>query len=406
MKCQGDNCSIKHALFNTPGESKEIQDKQVSKRNEHEIHTCSECSKTFKTNRKLSLHKQTHGPRAFQCQKCDKAFYRSHALAMHMLLHTGSKPFECPHCDYKCTQSGSLVTHVRTHTKEKPYSCPQCDFTCAQSGALKAHIRKHTKVYPYQCVDCDFSSARSCDLVKHKRTHTNERPFKCSKCDSSFAQSNNLKTHMRIHTNLRPFSCNHCDSSFVQSAHLKKHTATYHTKEGQMRHKRQEELIYKALLAQGFSHFEGGDAHPPANSFKREHQIDFKCVGDMDNSFARIDFVIGTEGGLIFLEVDEFQHKFGYEPSCDMKRMSKVHESLAVAGCHIPIYWIRYNPNEFSVDREKGKAARPDREKQLFEYIEQVNMVHAAPMQIKYMYYDTVNGVPEVTLHDNYRLVV
>ena len=170
-----------------------------------------------------------------------------------------------------------------------------------------------------------------------------------------------------------------------------------------MRHKMQEERICKALLAQGFSYFKGGDAHPPAGSFKREHQIDFRCVGDMDNSFARIDFVIGTEGGLIFLEVDEHQHKFGYEPSCDLKRMSKVHESLAVAGCHIPICWVRYNPNEFSMNGERGKVARPDREKQLFEYIQKVNMVDAPPMQIKYMYYDTVNGVPEVTLHDNYR---
>ena len=113
--------------------------------------------------------------------------------------------------------------------------------------------------------------------------------------------------------------------------------------------------------------------------------------------------VIGIEGGLVFLEVDEHQHKFGYEPSCDMKRMAKVHESLAVAGCHIPIYWIRYNPNEFSVDGQKEKVARSDREKCLFEYIQKVNMVDAPPMQIKYMYYDTVNGVPDVTLHDNYR---
>jgi hypothetical protein len=190
---------------------------------------------------------------------------------------------------------------------------------------------------------------------------------------------------------------------FTQNQHLKAHTVIYHTKKGQMRHKKEEERICKALLARGYSQFEGGDAHPPANSFKREHQIDFKCVGDMDNLFARIDFVIGTEGGLIFLEVDEHQHKFGYEPSCDMKRMAKVHESLAVAGSNIPIYWIRYNPNEFSVDGEKGKAARPDREKQLFEYIQKVNMVHAPPMQIKYMYYDIIDGVTEVTLHDNYR---
>ena len=170
-----------------------------------------------------------------------------------------------------------------------------------------------------------------------------------------------------------------------------------------MRRKKQEEHIRKALLAEGLSQFEGGDSHPPVGSFKREHQIDFKCVGDMDNSFARIDYVIGMEGGLIFLEVDEHQHKCGYDPSCDMRRMAKVHESLAVANCHIPIYWIRYNPNNYTVNGKNAKTAKTDREARLIECIHRINMMHAPPMQIKYLYYDSTDGVTNVTCHDNYR---
>ena len=44
-----------------------------------------------------------------------------------------------------------------------------------------------------------------------------------------------------------------------------------------------------------------------------------------------IDFVVNVAAGvpLVFLEVDENQHKFGYgEAGCDMRRMAKVMESL------------------------------------------------------------------------------
>jgi len=92
---------------------------------------------------------------------------------------------------------------------------------------------------------------------------------------------------------------------------------------------------------------------PPVGTFKREKRIDFRCAADVQSKtqYCRIDFVVSTRGGLVFLEVDEDQHLYGYDASvsCDMKRMSHVIETLSVElGESLPhVYWLRYNPNAY-----------------------------------------------------------
>ena len=75
--------------------------------------------------------------------------------------------------------------------------------------------------------------------------------------------------------------------------------------------------------------------------FKREYRIEFRCADVQSNAGScRIDFVISTSGGLVFLEVDENQHQYGYDAlvSCDMRRMSHVIETLTVGlGCQASI---------------------------------------------------------------------
>ena len=78
--------------------------------------------------------------------------------------------------------------------------------------------------------------------------------------------------------------------------------------------------------------------------------MDFKCVGDVDGKFARVDFMVTTASGhLVALEVDEEQHRFGYGSiGCDMKRMTKIYESLAIEG-NSQLTFLRYNPDTYKV---------------------------------------------------------
>ena len=96
--------------------------------------------------------------------------------------------------------------------------------------------------------------------------------------------------------------------------------------------------------------------------YTREHTVTFKCISDINNSNSRIDFVLehrdqqGTFG-LIFLEVDEHQHRWNMI-SCEVSCMSKIIESLRLDGNMLPIQFIRYNPNTFTVNGMKMKLQK------------------------------------------------
>lgn len=129
-------------------------------------------------------------------------------------------------------------------------------------------------------------------------------------------------------------------------------------------------------------------------------------MGDVNNSYARIDFVILMHGHVIFLEVDEHQHNFGYGPiSCDMRRMSKIVESLFIEGNTLPIIFIRYNPNSFIVDDVHVSCLKRDRENTLIDIISDSSSniyENNRSLKILYMYYDTTDGVANVVSSNEY----
>lgn len=170
---------------------------------------------------------------------------------------------------------------------------------------------------------------------------------------------------------------------FIDKWDLKSHQ-NIHSQEKQARHKKQEQIVALALKASDIA-------------FKREHQIDFKCIGN--GTFARIDFTIMSHGHIIFLEVDEGQHRFGYgEISCDMRRMAKVSESLACGEQSMPIVFIRYNPDAYIVDGLKLTTKKKDRESRLVELILSIDspIYTKNPLTIQYMYYGMTKGKLDV----------
>jgi hypothetical protein len=182
-----------------------------------------------------------------------------------------------------------------------------------------------------------------------------------------------------MHTGERPFTCTECEAAFAQGPHLKSHAISYHTAEGQQRRKREEERVAKLLAKAGVD-------------FRREHHVSF---GSIQETFARVDFIIIINGKVIVLEVDEYQHD-GYGVACDVARMVKLFEAWLLEGNTLPVRFIRYNPHVFRIDGKRQNVKKAVRAARLLKAIQEASEADGDGMQVRYMYYDVVSGRPAI----------
>ena len=200
---------------------------------------------------------------------------------------------------------------------------------------------------------------------------------------------------MRTHTNEKPYVCTTegCDYRAAQSANLKAHFYYYHTTEGNAARHREEEIIKKVLIENGFD-------------FKREHQVDLKCALP-GATFARGDFVLVFGDTVVFLEVDEEQHK-SYGVSCDVRRMADIAASLRIEGNTMRIAFVRYNPHGFQVGGVTKPTKRKDRHARLVDVLsslrrESTEDITESDVRIFYLFYDVdEDGVPSIFENDEY----
>jgi hypothetical protein len=378
------------------------------KRNADGMFECTEegCGYQTPHSSTLTMHLRRHsGEKPYACTVtgCDKKVARSSQLTEHMLTHTKEKPFACTAngCCKSFTRSSQLTAHMRTHTKEKPFACAvdRCEKSFTQSGHLTVHMRTHTKEKPFACTvaGCEYRCAFSGSLTTHIRTHSGDKPYVCTfaGCEYRCAQSSALPAHMRSHSGDKPYVCKFasCDYRAAQSTHLKTHVYYYHTEEGNAARHRDEEIIKKVLIGNGFD-------------FKREHNVDLKCALP-GATFARGDFVLVFGDTVVFLEVDEDQHK-SYGVSCDVRRMADIAASLRIEGNTMRIAFVRYNPHGFQVGGVTKPTKRKDRHARLVDVLsnlrrESTEAVTESDVRVFYLFYDVdEDGVPSIFEDDEY----
>lgn len=375
---------------------------------------CVQCDKTFKNKSSLAQHvaakHSTESP-SFACAECDATFTRNWSLKQHIEVQHGAKPrlFPCPECNAAFKYKSGRTLHIKTQHGAKPpsFPCPECDAVFRHSNAVKNHIKMRHSAKPpsFACLVCNATFTRNSTLTKHAITQHGANPpsFACPECGKTVTEKGNLKKHRALvhDVDVVWHVCDadpNCSFKAKTSTHLAKHIKNVHARVFAQRKQEQEEKVRRALLDGGWEEHRLAEAMPPVGFFRREKRIDFNCAKKAQpgalktaNQYARIDFVLGVPDGYVFLEVDEHQHRFGYDNdslSCDMKRMASVMESLAVeTDYNLPnVYWLRFNPHAHRANGDLVKVPKAERERRLLAWLEA--FAFAAPLGIGYAFYD------------------
>jgi hypothetical protein len=358
--------------------------------------TCGICKKTFTRTYGLTQHMSiVHGGiKKHRCGECGKSFGEFGKLARHMAsVHNGVKPYECAECPMTFARIDALHCHVAdVHAGLRPYGCQECDATFAHASDLRRHVEcVHEGLKPFAC-ECGVAFGLAASLKQHIQTvHEGRRDHICPDCGAAFSQVGALNSHhARIHQGLKPHECAECDAAFFQLGRLRDHIQNWHSPDAVIIRKKDERRVHQALEIAGFTYSPGGgDATPLPMHFKREHHVTFACMG---STFARIDFVVTlANGSVVLLEVDERQHRFGYDVGCDMRRMGRIVESLRVGGFMGGIRFVRYNCDACRVAGTLVKVPKKHREAAL------MGILHVwgtgdpfdnETVRISYCYYD------------------
>lgn len=110
----------------------------------------------------------------------------------------------------------------------------------------------------------------------------------------------------------------------------------------------------------------------------------------------RPDFVFEAPTHAVMVEVDEHQHaRLGY--ACDAVRMLDIYNSFG----GLPIVFVRFNPDEFTVDGERGRVPWSQRLAALDSAVRgQLSAPPARPLVITRLFYDSVEELTQTTWAD------
>jgi len=160
-----------------------------------------------------------------------------------------------------------------------------------------------------------------------------------------------------------------------------------------IRIKKKEERVFKYLKEEKFC-------------FKRELYVPFISLADTDSKFAKIDGVFDypARNLSIMLEVDERQHESGAANSVnrgnavarDSKRMNNVTRVIRAGGNEAHLLWVRFNPDAYRVDDVLKRTPWANRAAALTHLINTFEPKPGQTMSIRYMYYNTLNGMPVI----------
>ncbi|XP_032824331.1 uncharacterized protein LOC116950560 [Petromyzon marinus] len=194
---------------------------------EQKRHQCTECSKSYASQRQLEMHTSLkhRNEGLCMCDMCGVTLGTRQGLHMHIKTqHKDERTFVCEFCGQRYGQRTGLMIHRRKHTGERPFSCSICGKDFMSRGTMAKHERTHTGERPVPCERCGRGFADRGSLVRHMQSVHSDGPLlSCTLCFKPFKSSDQLRAHLRRHTGQRKFNCSLCEYKFTRQAHLRRH---------------------------------------------------------------------------------------------------------------------------------------------------------------------------------------
>ena len=167
-------------------------------------YSCASCTKTFKTNRKLTVHVRTHtGEKPYSCIYCNKTFSQHGNMKRHEKNHYGEK---------------SIDMKLRTEndsSSEKPLIKENENFDEALESGAKKNYHKHTLEFKLKVINHAKKSGNR--RLTARENNINESlvrkweseegslivalskvPYACIECQMTFHRSKDLKVHKQL----------------------------------------------------------------------------------------------------------------------------------------------------------------------------------------------------------------
>jgi Zinc finger, C2H2 type/C2H2-type zinc finger len=286
----------------------------------------------------------------------------------------------------------------------KQFKCDKCGDTFVRVEYLRKHKQRHTrKKRTFKCTFCPERVASKRNLQKHiLEVHGKVKKFVCTICKAKFSRKQVLDNHILYnHNDEYKFPCDRCLSKYKTQGDLNKHIITHDNKE-KKNFKVEENHLAEVL-----------DTKYKYDQSRRIYTHEEDAVS---NEWSELDFyIISDKFGnefpvLTIVENDEYQHDY-YGVNKELSRMDRAFKALKsgrLDGVPVtkPVLFIRYSCigsyKEDGLTVRTTKKHREDDLMQLLEAILNKQLTFNSPITIVYLYYNLVDGVPEIVQHNDY----